>query len=149
MKLTPVQTTAIAEFLGGKSKLGERPANAADWQRVIERGIPASSAEALKGNLAVSDRVLAALLGISEKTLSRARTAHTRLDPVSSDRLFRVARIGALAIEVLEDRGRAFGWLKCPQIGLGGKAPLSLLGTDIGRDQVEKLLLRIEHGVYT
>lgn len=144
-----MQTTAIADLLEGRSNLGERPANAADWQRVIERGIPASSAEALKGTLAVSDRVLAALLGISEKTLSRARTTRTRLDPVSSDRLFRLARIAALAIAVLEDRGRAFGWLKRPQISLGGKTPLSLLGTDVGRDQVEKLLLRIEHGVYT
>lgn len=144
-----MQTVAIAEVLGGRKKLGQKPRNAADWQRVIERGIPASSAEALKGSLAVSDSVLAALLGISEKTLGRARTAHARLDPVSSDRLFRVARIGALAIEVLEDGKRAIGWLKRPQIGLGGKTPLSLLGTDIGRDQVEKLLLRIEHGVYT
>jgi uncharacterized protein (DUF2384 family) len=32
---------------------------------------------------------------------------------------------------------------------LGGRTPLSLLTTDAGRDQVEKLLLRIEYGVYS
>lgn len=43
----------------------------------------------------------------------------------------------------------ALHWLKRPQIGLGSKVPLALLATDPGRDQVEKLLLRIEHGVYS
>ncbi len=140
---------AIADVLGGKRALGAKPKTAADWQEVIERGMPVSSAEALKGRFAVPDGVLAELLGLSEKTLSRARAAQRRLDPVASDRLFRVARIGALAIDVLEDEQRAISWLKRPQIGLGGRTPLALLTTDIGRDQVEKLLLRIEHGVYT
>lgn len=140
---------AIAEVLGGRRTLGSKPKTAADWQEVIEQGMPVTSAEALKGSFAVPDSVLAELLGVSGKTLSRARAAKGRLDPVASDRLFRVARVGALAIDVLEDERRGVSWLKRPQIGLGGRTPLSLLTTDIGRDQVEKLLLRIEHGVYT
>jgi putative toxin-antitoxin system antitoxin component (TIGR02293 family) len=67
---------------------------------------------------------------------------------VVSDRLFRVARIGALAIDVLEGEAHAVHWLKRPQIGLGGSIPLALLTTDVGSVEVEKLLLRIEHGVY-
>jgi putative toxin-antitoxin system antitoxin component (TIGR02293 family) len=55
----------------------------------------------------------------------------------------------ALAIEVLESEAAALHWLKRPQIGLGGRVPLALLSTDPGRDQVEKLLLRIEHSVYS
>jgi len=140
--------TAIADFLGGKKTLRANPRTAAQWQEIIHEGMPVRSAEALKGNIAVPDSLLAELLGISEKTLSRARAGQGRLDAVASDRLFRVARIVALAIEVLEDRQRAVHWLKRPQIGLGGRIPLALLTTDVGRDQVEKLLLRIEHGVY-
>jgi putative toxin-antitoxin system antitoxin component (TIGR02293 family) len=139
----------IGEVLGGRRAVGARPKTAAEWQQLIEAGIPVGSAEALKRTIGIPDDQLAALLGISTKTLSRARSGHARLDPVASDRLFRVARIGALAIEVLEDEARAVGWLKRPQIGLGGRTPLGLLTTDVGRDQVEKLLLRIEHGVYT
>jgi putative toxin-antitoxin system antitoxin component (TIGR02293 family) len=140
---------AIADVLGGKKAVGARPKTAAEWQQVIEVGLPVTSLEALKRAVAIPDNLLAALLGISEKTLSRARAGHGRLDSVASDRLFRVARIGALAIQVLESETRAINWLKRPQIGLGGRVPLSLLTTDIGREQVEKLLLRIEHGVYT
>lgn len=138
----------IADVLGGRRALRARPRTAADWRDIVSRGVPVGSAEALKRWIAVGDEVLAELLGVSQKTLSRARSANARLDPVTSDRLFRVARLGALAIEVLEDEGRALNWLKRPQIGLGGRTPLSLLTTDAGCTEVEKLLLRIEHGVY-
>ncbi|MCK6431207.1 MAG: DUF2384 domain-containing protein [Burkholderiaceae bacterium] len=111
--------------------------------------MPARSAEALKASIAVPDALLAQLLGISEKTLSRVRAGEGRLDPVVSDRVFRVARIVALATDVLETEEAALHWLKRPQIGLGGRIPLALLTTDAGRAQVEKLLLCIEHGVYT
>jgi len=110
--------------------------------------MPVGSVDVLKEGIAIPDSQLAELLGISEKTLSRARAAKGKLDPVASDRLFRVARIVALAIEVLESEGAALHWLKREQVGLGGRVPLKMLTTDPGRDQVEKLLLRIEHGVY-
>jgi putative toxin-antitoxin system antitoxin component (TIGR02293 family) len=138
----------IADVLGGKQTLRAEPKSAADWQAVVSKGVPIGSAEALKRRIAIGDEVLAGLLGVSEKTLARARAANARLDPVASDRLFRVARIGALAIEVLEGEAQAVRWLKRPQIGLGGSTPLALLTTDVGCAEVEKLLLRIEHGVY-
>jgi putative toxin-antitoxin system antitoxin component (TIGR02293 family) len=138
----------IADVLGGRRTLQAKPRTAAEWSDVVSKGVPVGAAEAVKQWLAVGDEFLAAILGISQKTLSRARTSNARLDPVTSDRLFRVARIGALATEVLEDEGRALGWLKRPQIGLGGRTPLSLLTTDAGCVEVERLLTRIEHGVY-
>jgi uncharacterized protein (DUF2384 family) len=49
----------------------------------------------------------------------------------------------------LESEPAALRWLKRPQIGLGVRVPLTLLGTDAGCEQVEKLLLAIEHSVYT
>jgi putative toxin-antitoxin system antitoxin component (TIGR02293 family) len=99
--------------------------------------------------LAVGDDMLAELLGISTKTLSRTRASCARLDPVVSDRLLRVARISVLACEVLENEERARGWLKRSQVGLGGRTPLSFLAADLGCAEVERLLLRIEDGVYT
>jgi putative toxin-antitoxin system antitoxin component (TIGR02293 family) len=124
------------------------PRTAADWEAVVSKGMPVGSAEALRRRIGIGDDVLARLLGVSEKTLSRVRAARARLDPVASDRLFRVARIGALAIEVLEGKAPAVRWLKRRRIGLGGETPLALLTTDAGCAEVEKLLLRIEHGVY-
>ena len=92
---------------------------------------------------------LAALIGISNKTLQRARGTRKRLDAVTSDRLFRTATIVALAGQVLEDGERGIAWLGKSQMGLGGRVPFTLMTTEAGGDQVEKLLLRIEHGVYS
>jgi Protein of unknown function (DUF2384) len=39
-------------------------------------------------------------------------------------------------------------WLNCPQIGLGGAVPLEFAQTTFGFREVEKLLTRIDHGVY-
>jgi putative toxin-antitoxin system antitoxin component (TIGR02293 family) len=138
----------IVDVLGGKRVLRTAPRTAADWAAVISKGVPVASTEALKRRIAIGDGVLGRLLGISEKTLSHARAGRARLDPVASDRLFRVARIGARAIEVLEGEAPAVRWLKRPQIGLGGSTPLALLTTDVGCAEVERLLLRVEHGVY-
>jgi putative toxin-antitoxin system antitoxin component (TIGR02293 family) len=138
----------MASVLGGRRVLLVEPRNAAEWQEVLKDGMPFAAAESLKRWLPIGDEALAELLGVSPKTLSRARASNARLDLVASDRLLRVARIAALAIEVLEDEARARGWLKRAQIGLGGRAPLSLLATDLGCAEVEQLLLRIEHGVY-
>lgn len=55
----------------------------------------------------------------------------------------------ALAINVLEDKQQAIEWLSTPKIALDDQVPLELLFTGIGAREVEKLLKRIEHGVYT
>ena len=92
---------------------------------------------------------LAQLIGVSEKTLPRARVGHLNLDSIASDRLYRVARLVVLATEVLESPQGALRWIKRTQVGLGGDTPLEMMTTDAGSAEVEKLLLRIEHGVYS
>ena len=72
-----------------------------------------------------------------------------RMEVYLDDKGERVARIVSLASDVLEDEDKAKIWLKRRQIGLGGKAPLTLLTSDAGTAEVEQLLLRIEHNVYT
>jgi putative toxin-antitoxin system antitoxin component (TIGR02293 family) len=124
-------------LLGGRKALGVGPAAAVDWDALIRPGMPVRSAQALKERIAVPDSLLAELLGVSEKTLSRARAGKVRLDSVTSDRPFGVARIVALAVEVLESGAAALHWHKRPQIGLNGRVPLALLATDPGRDKVE------------
>jgi putative toxin-antitoxin system antitoxin component (TIGR02293 family) len=44
---------------------------------------------------------------------------------------------------------KAARWLHTPNRALGGNLPLELLDTDLGSRQVEEVLGRIEHGVYS
>ena len=53
------------------------------------------------------------------------------------------------AIESLETEEAARNWLNSPQVGLGGVAPIDYAETEAGAQEVENLLGRIEHGVYS
>ena len=89
------------------------------------------------------------LLGISEATLRRTRLAGKPLDSAAGGRLYRLYKVVTVALEVLESDHTAMKWLRRSQPGLGGQTPLDLLITQAGADEVETLLRRIEHNVYT
>lgn len=140
---------SLNRMLGGKATFKTPPKTPNDWHDLLESGLPLSALESFKQVTALSDAQVATLIGISGKTLQRARGTRERLDSVTSDRLFRTARIVALAGTVLESSERGIAWLGRSQIGLGGKIPFALMTTEAGSDQVAQLLLRIEHGVYS
>ena len=140
--------STIAEALGGAKAFRHEPATVREWVERIREGLPAASALALKNSLDLTNAQLAALLGVSERTLGRWRPAQDRLDAVAGDRLHRTARLFSMAVEVLEDRAAAVRWLKAPHRALGGAIPLELAATDVGARAVESLLGRMEHGVY-
>lgn len=140
---------SILDALGGRAAIAREPTTPGEWVSRIEEGLPFASAVALKEALGITNAELAAVLGISPRTLARLDPAKSRLDLVSGDRLVRVARLFAIATEVLEDVDSAVHWLKSPQPALGGAIPLQRAGTDVGARDVETLLGRMEHGVYT
>ncbi len=123
-------------------------AGAADPFRIdgdIQRGFPAGALVSLKRASGFTFDEIAGLLDISAKTIERAINQRSRLGHGVSDRLYRVARVLALAEHVLEDREQARDWLHEAQPGLGGRAPIDLLATEAGSREVEALLDRIEH----
>jgi putative toxin-antitoxin system antitoxin component (TIGR02293 family) len=63
--------------------------------------------------------------------------------------LVRFARLLGRAVDVFESLDGARRWLKAPQYGLGEAIPLEYAKTDVGAREVELLLGRIEHGVYS
>lgn len=114
----------------------------------LQAGLPVHELEELQSTLDLPIERLAPLLGISRATLHR-RKAAGRLDPAESDRVVRFARLMGRAVEVLESEEHARRWLASPQFGLGGAVPLEYAMTEVGAREVEDLLGRIEHGVYS
>jgi putative toxin-antitoxin system antitoxin component (TIGR02293 family) len=88
---------------------------------------------------------VAGALDLSPRSLQRRRSTG-RLAPFESDRLYRLARIMAVANEYLGGAERARRWLKRPNRALGGLAPLTAIDTELGARQVENLLGRIAYG---
>jgi putative toxin-antitoxin system antitoxin component (TIGR02293 family) len=112
----------------------------------VRKGLPAGRLDQIARLLGVDRTLLLRVLGISERTLQRKHILSARLSPAASDRLTRIDRIHALAVEVFGDAGKAAEWLKRPSRALGEEPPLRLLDTDAGTQQVERELRQIQHG---
>lgn len=135
-------------MVSGESSERVAPLNLLELAGLIEAGLERRVADQLRRHLQLSDGQWAHCLGVSTKTLQRqAKTGEERLTPAQSDRLYRLARMVALAEEVFEDDDRARRWLHAAQRGLGERTPLDLVQTEAGAREVEDLLGRIEYGV--
>ena len=110
--------------------------------------MPFGAISALASQIGVEKKELIGILDIPARTLAR-RQNERRFRAGESDRLFRVGRIVALAEEVLGTKEKAAGWLRRANRALGGETPLSYLDTDHGAQQIEDLLIRIAHGVFS
>lgn len=115
----------------------------------VREGLPPRAAERIAEYFGLTRQQIAALIGISPRTLERHQKDNKPLSSVQSDRLLRYARIAARAEEVFEDEQVAKNWLKRPNQALGGETPLGLLDTETGVEQVNQVLTRIEYGVYS
>jgi len=114
----------------------------------VRTGLAISELDALQNILDVPIDKLAPKLGISKATLHR-RKAAGRLEPDESDRVVRFARLMAKAVEVFENEEAARAWMSSPQFGLGGETPLDYATTELGAREVQNLLGRIDHSVYS
>ncbi|MEX2542064.1 MAG: antitoxin Xre-like helix-turn-helix domain-containing protein [Trueperaceae bacterium] len=114
----------------------------------LKRGLPVAAFDKLRGTLEMTRVELATVIGISERTLAR-RLKAGRFNSDESERIYRMARLLAMATDVLESGKEASVWLKTPKRYLKGTAPLSYADTEVGAQAVERLLGRIEHGVFS
>jgi putative toxin-antitoxin system antitoxin component (TIGR02293 family) len=138
----------IADTLGMSRGTERLHRSDAELREAILRGLPYRSFEALAAAFHIAKQDLLALLRVPPRTLARRKRAR-RFEADESDRLFRIGRIAVQAEAVLGDREKAAAWLQEPNRALGGRIPLRQLDTDPGARQVEDLLLRIAHGVYS
>lgn len=123
-----------------------RPRTVSQIIGAVRKGLPAGRLNEVARLLDIDKATLLSVLGISERTLQRKHVLSARLSPAASDRLARIGRIYALAVEVFGDTGKAAEWLKRPSRALGKEMPLRLLDTDAGTQQVEGELRQIQHG---
>ena len=141
-----IPAAEIVDVLSGEESREVR--NAEDLKRWIREGLPFTSLEAVMEQFGLKREEVSWALDLPLRTLAR-RKQERRLSPGESDRLFRVVRIAVQAAEVLGGRKEASRWLHAPNRALGGQMPVELLDTDLGSRQVEDVLGRIEHGVFS
>ncbi len=116
---------------------------------VIVQGIPFIAIEQLTVGLNVDRKELAKLLSISPKTFAR-RKKEGRFNQNESDRMVRFARLKDLAMDLmLGQHDATLRWLHCPLEALSFETPLDRSRTEIGAREVEDLIIRLQHGVFS
>lgn len=115
----------------------------------VKRGLSYRALERFQKNADLSMEELAALVQIKPRTLARRRE-EGRLTPEESDHLIRAARVFAKALELFEgDAAAVRVWLATPAKALGGRSPLEVAESEVGAREVENLIGRLEHGVFS
>src|SRR3974377_446755 len=104
---------AVVEELGGKQTFGRALSSDQDMREAIRQGFPPAAVQELMQASGLTLKELASALDLSPRSLQRRRRSG-RLARYESDRLYRLARIVAIANECLGDHQRAMRWLKRP-----------------------------------
>lgn len=139
-------TMTLAERMGGLRILKRNVRSELDMADAVQAGLPMRVAD-----MVVRQGVLTAAelhrIVIPRRTLAHRKGKGQSLTPDQSDRLARVVRVVGRAEEALGDVARAGHWLRAPNRSMGGRAPIDLLDTDVGARMVERILVRVEHGI--
>jgi putative toxin-antitoxin system antitoxin component (TIGR02293 family) len=115
--------------------------------KAIRDGLPVAAFFDLQNRLGLTTAALGEILALPARTLQRRRE-EGRLSKEESDRLARLRRVYEEAHALLGNDPATAEWLREPQIALSGSSPLALCDTEPGAREVERLIGRIEHGVY-
>lgn len=124
-----------------KVRLAKSPMDVLDY---MHKGVPIGALKNLSDTLDMSNEKLCSIIGVKTRTMSRRKT----LNLEEADKLIRLVNVYITALKVFEDKQHALQWLSTQQSVFDDQTPLSLLDTDFGAREVERLLMQIEYGVY-
>jgi putative toxin-antitoxin system antitoxin component (TIGR02293 family) len=111
------------------------------------RTVPWSTVNAFSKRLGVQPPVLLKLIGVTDRTALRRKTAGY-LKPEEADRLLRIGRVLVEATRVFGEESRAAGWLSDRSPMFYDMPPLQYLDSDGGTEAVIQEIGRIEYGLF-
>lgn len=117
-----------------------------DAVRLAEAGVPSKAYKRAARVLQFPASLIA-----PETTVRRRLKANARFTEAESERLIRLARVYAEAVQLFGDDAAALRWLNTPQAFIAGDppiAPLHLAAKDAGARLIEGLLRQTAHGVF-
>ena len=131
------------------SSLGMKVTTTTKLIEELERGLPFKALERLTELSGIALTAIVRAIGIPERTLAR-RKATGRLAPEESERLLRISSIFERTVDLFEgDIAGAVNWLTTPKKAFDGRLPLDYSRTELGAREVENLIGRLEHGVFS
>lgn len=129
--------------------VGMQKRNQQDIITELRKGLPVTAFDKLQKQLGVTSSSLAQVTNIALRTLQRRKKQGGRLQTDESERILRIGVLFDRAIEVTGSAESARTWMNAPIRPLGGSTPLAYCDTEPGAREVEDLLGRIEHGIFS
>ena len=114
---------------------------------LAKKGLPKRSVDVMAKSVGLTDREMARILNISERTFHRYKS-DTMLDTAATERLLKLFLLYKKGEEVFENIEKFKSWVRHQHVLFGEKSPLDMLDTTTGFRLVEDELGRIEYGVY-
>ena len=143
------KTTLNNPVFTAEKLLGIKTADNLKLAKKVEAGFSFDALERLGKASGLSLDKLRIAVRITPRTLTRRRQER-RLSPEESDRLVSVSRLLAQTFELFEgDREAGLRWFTTANRALGGHSPIEIAATETGTREVENLIGRLEHGVFT
>ena len=146
---SPAAEPRSARYSHRGQSIGMKSANAGQIIVALQKGLPYKAITTLEKESGLTVESIAQVVQVPPRTLARRRKAG-RFEQLESERLLRLGMVFEKALELFEgDRAAAGRWLRSPIKGLGGQTPLTLTQTELGAREVEDLIGRLEHGVFS
>jgi putative toxin-antitoxin system antitoxin component (TIGR02293 family) len=137
-----------SQHLPGRA-LGLRAETSRELIRQLGRGFSFDAMRSLESRSGIALSEIASLMGLPPRTFAR-RKASGRLTSDESEKLLRISTVFEQAVDLFEgDRPGALKWLTTPKRALENETPLEYSRTELGAREVENLLGRLEHGVFS
>lgn len=115
-------------------------------RQAVEQGLPVEMLRTLLADGVITLAHLARVVG-PRRTLERRLKLGERLTVEESDRLARFMHILDVATHTFGDKAEAVEWLAGPKRAFDGAAPMDLVRTSVGAQEVENFFIRAAHGM--
>ena len=117
--------------------------------QLVEKGFAFKTLQRFVRNSGLTVEQVSEMANIPKRTMARRKVAG-RLTSDESDRLLRAARTYGRALELYDgDAEGASYFITHRNPALGGVTPLQYARTEVGAIEVDHLIGRIEHGVFS
>lgn len=115
--------------------------------RIIRNGLPYQSIEVISTRTNLPIKQVLHLLGVAQTTYNKKKKDKDLLTGRDSEVVLVLTELLDFGLEVFNNEKEKFqGWLKKPNISLGGVSPQSLFDSLTGIQEVRNSLNRLEYG---
>ena len=114
---------------------------------LIRKGVSKNDLEDIKEHSGLDYDTLSRILAVSRATLINKKGLE-KFDTATSKRILLLADTLSYGESVFEDKDRFNRWMKNSNKALGDKAPIDLMDTVYGIQEVKNMIGRIEYGVF-